>query len=134
MLMGEQEIIGVRDPFGFRPLVLGKLDDAFILASETCALDLVHADYIGKIEPGEVVIINDDGIRSDSGHLRRSGKPFAFLSTSILRVPTVSSTTGTSSRCGWRNPWALNLPSCIRSMPISLSPFQIQVTYAVLWF
>ena len=44
VLMGEQEIIGVRDPFGFRPLVLGKLDDAFILASETCALDLIHAE------------------------------------------------------------------------------------------
>jgi amidophosphoribosyltransferase len=65
VLMGEQEIIGVRDPFGFRPLVLGKLDDAFILASETCALDLIHADYIREIEPGEVVIINDDGIRSE---------------------------------------------------------------------
>jgi amidophosphoribosyltransferase len=65
VLMGEQEIIGVRDPFGFRPLVLGKRDDAFILASETCALDLVHADYIREIEPGEVVIINDDGIRSE---------------------------------------------------------------------
>jgi amidophosphoribosyltransferase len=65
VLMGEKEIIGVRDPFGFRPLVLGKLDDAFILSSETCALDLVHADYIREIEPGEVVIINDDGIISE---------------------------------------------------------------------
>ena len=65
ILMGEQEIIGVRDPFGFRPLVLGKLDDAFILSSETCALDLIHADFIREIEPGEVVIINDDGIRSE---------------------------------------------------------------------
>src|ERR1700736_2394404 len=49
MLMGEEEIIGVRDPFGFRPLVLGKLEDAFILASETCALDLIHAEYIREI-------------------------------------------------------------------------------------
>ncbi|HEX7195014.1 MAG TPA: amidophosphoribosyltransferase [Chthoniobacterales bacterium] len=65
VLMGEQEIIGVRDPFGFRPLVLGKLDDAFILSSETCALDLIHADFIREIEPGEVVVINDDGIRSE---------------------------------------------------------------------
>jgi amidophosphoribosyltransferase len=65
VLMGEQEIIGVRDPFGFRPLSLGKLDDAFILTSETCALDLIHADFIREIEPGEVVIINDDGIRSE---------------------------------------------------------------------
>jgi amidophosphoribosyltransferase len=65
VLMGEQEIIGVRDPFGFRPLVLGKLDNAFVLSSETCALDLIHADFIREIEPGEVVIINDDGIRSE---------------------------------------------------------------------
>jgi len=65
VLMGEQEIIGVRDPFGFRPLVLGKLDDAFILASETCAFDLIHAEFIREVEPGEVVIISDDGIRSE---------------------------------------------------------------------
>jgi amidophosphoribosyltransferase len=65
VLMGEEEIIGVRDPFGFRPLVLGKLDDAFILASETCAFDLIHADFIREVEPGEVVIISDDGIRSE---------------------------------------------------------------------
>jgi amidophosphoribosyltransferase len=64
-LMGEEEIIGVRDPFGFRPLVLGRLDDAFVLASETCALDLIHAEHIREIEPGEVIIINDDGIHSE---------------------------------------------------------------------
>ena len=65
VLMGEEEIIGVRDPFGFRPLVLGRLDDAFVFASETCAFDLIHAEFIREIEPGEVVIINDDGIRSE---------------------------------------------------------------------
>jgi amidophosphoribosyltransferase len=65
VLMGEEEIIGVRDPFGFRPLVLGRLDDAFVLASETCALDLIHAEYVREIEPGEVIIINDDGNLSE---------------------------------------------------------------------
>jgi amidophosphoribosyltransferase len=65
VVMGEREIIGVRDPFGFRPLVLGKLDGAFILASETCAFDLIHAEFVREIEPGEVVIINDDGIHSE---------------------------------------------------------------------
>jgi amidophosphoribosyltransferase len=65
VLLSEEELIGVRDPFGFRPLVLGKLDDAFILASETCAFDLIHAEFVREIEPGEVVIINDDGIRSE---------------------------------------------------------------------
>lgn len=65
VLMGGREIIGVRDPFGFRPLVLGKLGDAFILSSETCAFDLIHAEFIREIEPGEVVIISEDGIRSE---------------------------------------------------------------------
>ncbi len=65
IIMSEREIVGVRDPFGFRPLVLGKLDGAYILASETCAFDLVHAEFIREVEPGEVVIISEDGIRSE---------------------------------------------------------------------
>src|SRR5215212_1730101 len=65
IIMSEREIVAVRDPFGFRPLVLGKLDGAYILASETCAFDLVHAEYIREVKPGEVVIISEDGIRSE---------------------------------------------------------------------
>src|SRR5216117_1250474 len=65
IIMSEREIIGVRDPFGFRPLVLGKLDGAYILASETCAFDLVHAEFVREIEPGEVLIINEHGLRSE---------------------------------------------------------------------
>jgi amidophosphoribosyltransferase len=63
-MMSEREIIGVRDPFGFRPLSLGKLGDAYILSSETCAFDLIHAEFIREIDPGEVIIINENGIRS----------------------------------------------------------------------
>ncbi|MEA3189124.1 MAG: amidophosphoribosyltransferase [Chthoniobacter sp.] len=65
VLMSEREIIGVRDPFGFRPLALGRLDGAYILSSETCAFDLIHAEFIREIEPGEVVIIDENGIRSE---------------------------------------------------------------------
>src|SRR4030095_13063632 len=65
LIMSEQELIAVRDPFGWRPLVLGKLDDAYILASETCALDLIHAEFVREIEPGEVLIINEHGLRSE---------------------------------------------------------------------
>ena len=65
VIMSEHEVIGVRDPFGFRPLVLGKLDDAYVLASETCAFDLIHAEFIREIEPGEVVIIDESGLRSE---------------------------------------------------------------------
>ena len=57
-------IIGVRDPLGVRPLVLGKLGSAYILASETCAFDIIGAELIRDIEPGEIVIITKDGIRS----------------------------------------------------------------------
>ena len=57
-------LIAVRDPQGFRPLVLGKLNGATIVASETCALDLVRAEYVREVEPGEMLVINDDGMRS----------------------------------------------------------------------
>ncbi|MGC2424254.1 MAG: amidophosphoribosyltransferase [Nitrospirota bacterium] len=64
LILSEQEMIGIRDPNGFRPLCLGILDDAYVLSSETCALDLIEAEYIRDIEPGEMVIINKDGIKS----------------------------------------------------------------------
>ena len=63
-LLTEHELIGVRDPRGFRPLCLGKLDGAWILASENCALELVEAEFIREIEPGEVVFIDERGVRS----------------------------------------------------------------------
>jgi amidophosphoribosyltransferase len=59
-----KKLIGVRDPWGVRPLVLGMLDGAPILASETCALDIIGAEYIRDVEPGEVVVITKDGIVS----------------------------------------------------------------------
>jgi amidophosphoribosyltransferase len=66
VMMTENEIIGVRDPHGFRPLSLGRLENGgYVLTSETCALDLVDAKFVRDIEPGEVVIINDNGIRSE---------------------------------------------------------------------
>ena len=66
VIMTEEEIIGVRDPHGFRPLVLGQLENAYVLSSETCAFDLVGAKLIREVQPGEVVIINKDGeLRSE---------------------------------------------------------------------
>jgi amidophosphoribosyltransferase len=64
LLLAEDELIGLRDPHGFRPLVLGELGGAYVLASETCALDLIEATYIREIEPGEMVVINGSGIHS----------------------------------------------------------------------
>jgi amidophosphoribosyltransferase len=57
-------VIGVRDPYGVRPLILGRLGDAWILASETCALDIIGADFVRDIAPGELVVINKDGVTS----------------------------------------------------------------------
>ena len=57
-------IVGARDPYGFRPLCLGKLENSYVLASESCALDLIRAQYMRELEPGEIVIINKDKIES----------------------------------------------------------------------
>ncbi len=65
VMMSEREIIGVRDPFGFRPLAIGRLDGAYVLSSETCAFDLIHAEFVREVEPGEVVIIDESGLRSE---------------------------------------------------------------------
>ena len=73
-MMTEDKLIGIRDPLGFRPLVLGKLPaeqnvgESWVLASETCALDLIDAAYVREIEPGEMVIIDQDGLRSIAYH------------------------------------------------------------------
>src|SRR6202165_4570449 len=64
VLLTENCLIAVRDPHGFRPLVIGKLNDATIVASETCALDLVRAEYVREVEPGEMLVITDEGMRS----------------------------------------------------------------------
>ena len=64
VFMVEGTLVGARDPMGFRPLVLGKLDKGYVLASETCALDLMKAEIIREIEPGEIVIIRGDKIET----------------------------------------------------------------------
>ena len=64
VVLTEQSVIALRDPHGFRPLVLGRLGDGYVVASETCAFDLVGADFIREVEPGEMVTIDPQGVRS----------------------------------------------------------------------
>jgi amidophosphoribosyltransferase len=64
VLMTKTELVAARDPHGFRPLCLGKLDGAYIVASETCVMDLIEAEFIREVEPGELILINDQGIQS----------------------------------------------------------------------
>jgi amidophosphoribosyltransferase len=63
-LLTKNRLIAARDPHGFRPLAIGKLDEAWIVCSETCALDLIGATYVRDVEPGELVIVSDGGLRS----------------------------------------------------------------------
>jgi amidophosphoribosyltransferase len=79
VLMTEQEMIGIRDPHGFRPLCLGKIDDAWVLASETCALDLIHAKFVRDVEPGEIVIINQDGLTSIQAFPEQQRRAFCIF-------------------------------------------------------
>ena len=64
VILTEHSLIGVRDPNGIRPLCIGKINDSYILASESCALDAVSAEFVRDVQPGEIVIINKDGIES----------------------------------------------------------------------
>ena len=64
VLMTEEKMVAIRDPWGFRPLVLGQHGDSWVVASETCALDLVRANYVRELQPGEMVIIDSDGLQS----------------------------------------------------------------------
>jgi amidophosphoribosyltransferase len=82
VILTETELIGVRDPHGFRPLSLGQVDGAWVLASETCAFDQIHARFVRDIEPGEIVIINEQGVRSLQAfpeHQRRAFCIFEYV-------------------------------------------------------
>ena len=78
VLMSENELIAARDPQGFRPLCLGKLDGAYIVASESCVMDLVEAEFIREIEPGELILINQYGVKSFYPFQKTSTKQCVF--------------------------------------------------------
>ena len=71
-------LIGARDPIGIRPLVLGRVGKSYVLASETCALDIVGAQFIREIENGEVVVITKDGVESHRPFPKRQARPCIF--------------------------------------------------------
>ncbi len=79
VMLTERELLGVRDPHGFRPLCIGRLDDAWVLASETCALDLIHAKYMRDVEPGEIVAINEHGLSSTQAFPEQERRAFCIF-------------------------------------------------------
>jgi amidophosphoribosyltransferase len=76
--LSNKKLIGARDPHGIRPLILGKLNDSFILCSETCALDIIGATFVREVENGEVVVITEDGIESHWPFPRQPARPCIF--------------------------------------------------------
>jgi amidophosphoribosyltransferase len=73
-----KKLIGARDPLGIRPLILGRLDNSYILCSETCALDIIGATFVREIENGEVVVIDESGIESHWPFPRQPARPCIF--------------------------------------------------------
>ena len=78
VLMTNKKLIGVRDPFGIRPLVIGKLNNSYIFASETCALDIVGATFIREVENGEIVIVENNTLNSVKPFPKQKARPCVF--------------------------------------------------------
>lgn len=78
VMMSPKKLIAARDPLGFRPLCLGVIDGGYVVASESCALDGIGAEFVRDIKPGEIVIIDDKGIRSIETHCGNKGKLCVF--------------------------------------------------------
>ena len=78
VIMTNKKVIGVRDPFGIRPLVIGKLKESFILASETCALDIVGAKFLREVENGEIIIIENNMLKSFKPFPKQKERPCIF--------------------------------------------------------
>ena len=78
VIMTNKKVIGVRDPFGIRPLVIGKLKNSYVLASETCALDIVGATFLREVENGEIVIIENSHLKSFKPFPKQKKRPCIF--------------------------------------------------------
>ena len=78
VMMTNKKLIGIRDPYGIRPLVLGKLNNSYIFASETCALDIIGAYFVREVENGEIVVINKNGVESIKPFPKKNPRPCIF--------------------------------------------------------
>ena len=104
-------LYGVRDPHGFRPLILGKLGDSHVLCSETCALDLIDATYVREIEPGEIVVIDGDGVDlSAPSQRKRTASAYSSTSTFPGQTASFSEEVFTSLASRWENGWRKRPP------------------------
>ncbi len=89
VVMSPQKLIAARDPDGFRPLCMGKMGDAIIFASETCALDSIGAQFVRELDPGEIVICEPAGVRSIRSHCGKKGSLCVFEFVYFARPDSV---------------------------------------------
>ena len=87
--MTRTKLIGIRDPRGVRPLVLGKLGEGWVLSSETCALDIVGAEHVREIEPGEMIVIGPEGLKSTFPFERTAPRPCIFEKVYFSRPDSI---------------------------------------------
>ena len=78
VMLTNKKLVGVRDPFGIRPLVIGKLNNSYIFASETCALDIVGATFVREVDNGEIVIVENEKIKSIKPFPKQKQRPCVF--------------------------------------------------------
>ena len=88
VVMTTDKLIAVRDPYGLRPLCIGRADDDYMVASESCALDAVGATFLRDVKPGEIVVINSNGISSYMMENIPATAICAYLNMYTLPVPT----------------------------------------------
>lgn len=89
VVMSPKKLIAARDPVGFRPLSIGKLGEAYVIASETCAFDSIGAEFVRDVRPGEVVVIDENGIRSIETHVAEKPHICVFEYVYIARPDSV---------------------------------------------
>ena len=98
LILTDNLLIGARDPYGFRPLCVGKVGSSYVLASETCALDLVGAKYVRDVEPGEIVFIGKNGIEYSNSYISRAPTATFLQRTYILQEKIWAGCSRRSSR------------------------------------
>jgi amidophosphoribosyltransferase len=117
VIMTEKELIGARDPHGFRPLSIGRTaNGAWVLVQRDDAFDLIHAQFVRDVEPGEIVIINEKGLTSIQAFPEHRSARSAFLNTFISRGRTASSTATAFMKSARK--WAASSRASTMSKPI----------------
>ena len=89
VLMSPRKLLAVRDPQGFRPLCIGRIEDSYIFASETCALDTLGAEFVRDVQPGEIVWVDENGLHSDTTHCGRKSSLCVFEHVYFARPDSI---------------------------------------------